>query len=51
MVNSLETIIEGPNVCLDLPEEIEKIGYILKDKYTDLTEEYHKSIFSTVNFE
>ena len=51
VVNSLETIIEGPNVCLDLPEEIEKIGYILKDKYTDLTEEYHKSIFSTVDFE
>ena len=51
VVNSLETIIEGSNVCLELPNEITKIGYILKGKYVDLTKKYYESIFSTIDFE
>jgi hypothetical protein len=51
VVNSLETIIEGSNVCLELPNEITKIGYILKGKYIDLTKKYYKSIFSTIDLE
>ena len=51
VVNDLETTIKGSNICLELPEEITKIGYILEGKYVDLTEKYHKSILSTVSFE
>lgn len=51
VVNSLETAIEGTNVCLELPETITKIGYIVKNKYHDLTEKYHKSIFATIDFQ
>ena len=51
VVNSLETQISGnPNLCLDLPDVVDKIGYIIDGEYTDLTDEYHKAIFSTINF-
>lgn len=50
VVNSLETIIDKENICLDLPEEISKIGYIVKGEYYDLTEIYNKSIFATIDF-
>tara|TARA_R110000803_G_scaffold119028_2_gene187319 strand:- start:80 stop:1039 length:960 start_codon:yes stop_codon:yes gene_type:complete len=42
-------IIKDKNELIDLPK-IEKIGFIVDDVYTDLTDKYKESIYQTINY-